>query len=30
MTQNQAHINKVRYDGFLDVSSPYLKLIIGN
>ena len=26
----KAHIDKVRYDGVLDVSSPYLKSIIGN
>ena len=30
MTQNKAHINKFQHDGFLDVSSPYLKSIIGN
>jgi len=26
----KAHIDKVRYDGVPDVSSPYLKSIIGN
>ena len=28
--ETKTHIDKVRYDGVPDVSSPYLKLIIGN